>query len=517
MTATLDSPRRHNGGVPGLDPKRWAGLAVLCASLLIVAMDMTILNVALPAISEQLKPGSVQLLWIVDIYPLVVAGLLVTASGLADKFGRKRMLMVGFATFALASMLVLVIDSAPGLIVVRSLLGVGGALIMPSTLSMIRNLFSDAKERAVALGIWGSMAAVGTGLGPIAGGALLEHFSWHSAFLVNVPVMAVALVAAWFVLPESFSPRSGRWDVLGTLLSVVGMVSLMLAIKNFGKHGVTDPVALIAIVVAVAALGWFVHRSLHRRDPLLDIRLLKRRALSAGLIAALTTSIALAAMLLLLAQWMQLVAGMSPLEAGVHLLPAAIAAGILSPLAPRIAAVIGARTVMAGGLAMGGLGFLALFVLPAPLSYATVALSLTFVGVGMASLAIGSAAVMSSSPAEKSGSAAALEETAFELGGALGVAILGSVAAIVYRAGLSLDDLAAMGVTGPEAEAARESLGGAVAVADQAGAAGLTAQAQESFTNALEIFGVAGGALMLIGALAVWLLTPKGMSVTGAH
>ncbi|HEY1175844.1 MAG TPA: MFS transporter [Phytomonospora sp.] len=516
MTTTLDAARRHSDA-PQLDPKRWAGLAVLCASLLIVAMDMTILNVALPSISEQLKPGSVQLLWIVDIYPLVVAGFLVTASGLADRFGRKRMLMTGFATFGLTSALVLFTDSAAGLIAVRALLGLGGALIMPSTLSMIRNLFTDAKERAVALGVWGSMAAVGTGLGPIAGGALLEHFSWHSAFLVNVPVMAIALVAAWFVLPESFSRRSGRWDVLGTVLSVVGMVALMLAIKNFGKHGVTDPTALIATVVAVGALGWFVHRSLRRPDPLLDIRLLKTRALSAGLIAALTTSIALAAMLLLVAQWMQLVVGMSPLEAGVHLLPAAIAAGILSPLAPRIAGVIGARTVMAGGLAFGGLGFLALFVMPAPLSYATVALSLTLVGIGMASLAIGSAAVMSSSPAEKSGSAAALEETAFELGGALGVAILGSVAAIVYRAGLPFGDLAGMGVTGEAAEAARESLGGAVAVADQTGAAALTGQAQDAFTGALEIFGVAGGVLMLIGAVAVWLLTPKGMSVTGAH
>lgn len=515
MTTTMPFSDRHTE-TPALNPRRWVGLAVLCASLLIVVMDMTILNVALPAISEQLRPGSVQLLWIVDIYPLVVAGLLVTASGIADRFGRKRMLMTGFATFGVASTLVLFADSAAALITIRALLGVGGALIMPSTLSMIRNLFTDGKERAVALGIWGSMAAVGSGLGPIAGGALLAHFSWHSAFLVNVPIMAIALVAAYFLLPES-KGAIVRWDALGTALSIVGMVALMLAIKNFGKHGLTDPTALVAAAVAAIALGWFVRRSLNRPDPILDIRLLKRRGLSAGLIAALTTSIATAALLLLLAQWMQLVEGMSALDAGVHLLPVAIASGILSPLAPAIAARIGTRTVMAGGLGMSSLGFFVLFLAPQPLTYGYLAVAMTLVGVGMSSLAIGSAAVMASSPAERSGNAAALEETSFELGGALGVAILGSVAALVYRNGLTVNELAASGITGDAAEAARESLGGAIAVAEQAQASGIADVARDSFTTSLQVTGIAGGVLMLAGAIAVWLLTPKDLSVTGAH
>ncbi|MEV0995287.1 MFS transporter [Nonomuraea sp. NPDC050202] len=490
--------------------RRWAGLAVLSASVLLVVMDMTVLNVALPAISEDLRPESTELLWMVDAYALVLSGLLVTVSALGDRWGRKRMLMTGFAVFGLASLAVLAADSPLEVIAVRALLGVGGAMIMPSTLSMIRNLFTDPAERAKALGVWSAMAAVGAALGPVVGGVLLEHFSWHAAFLVNVPVMAVAIGFGLFLLPESRNRTPGRWDAVATLLSMAGMVALVYAIKNFGKYGLTSPAALVAAVVAAVALGWFAVRCLRREDPLLELRLFRSAPFSAGVVTALVTSIAMASVLLLLAQWMQLVQGYGPLETGVRLLPAALAAVIASPLAPSLAARIGARTVLAGGLALTGLAFLLLVVVPGPLGYWPVAVALTLIGLGNGSLAIASAAIMSGSPPAKSGSAAAIEETSYELGGALGVAVLGSVAAAVYRNEVAY--------TGPGAGVARESLGGALDVARELGAAGgrLAAQATAAFTDSLVLTSGVAAVLLGAGTLAVWWLTPRDLDVSSA-
>lgn len=488
--------------------RRWAGLAVLSASVLLVVMDMTVLNVALPAISEDLRPESIELLWMVDAYALVLSGLLVTVSALGDRWGRKRMLMTGFAVFGLASTAILAADSPLEVIAVRALLGVGGAMIMPSTLSMIRNLFTDPAERAKALGVWAAMAAVGAALGPVVAGLLLEHFSWHSAFLVNVPVMAAAIAAGLFLLPESRNPAPGRWDALSTLLSMAGMVALVYGIKNFGKYGLTSPGALVATAVAVVALGWFAARCLRRPDPLLELRLFRSPPFSAGVLTALVTSIAMAAVLLLLAQWMQLVQGYSPLETGLRLLPAALAAVVVSPLAPSLAARVGARTVLAGGLLLTGVAFLLLYAAPGPLAYGPVAIALVLIGLGNGSLAIASAAIMSGSPAAKSGSAAAIEETSYELGGALGVAVLGSVAAAAYRNEVAY--------AGPGSDVARESLGGALDVARELGTAGgrLAEQATAAFTESLVLTSGVAALLMLAGTLAVWLLTPRGLDVS---
>lgn len=494
---------------PPATRRRWAGLAVLSASLLLVVMDMTVLNVALPAISADLRPDGIELLWMVDVYALVLSGLLVTISALGDRWGRKKMLLTGFAVFGLASTAVLWADSSGEVIAVRALLGVGGAMIMPSTLSMIRNLFTDARERATALGVWAAMAAVGAALGPILGGLLLEHFTWQAAFLVNVPVMALAILAGRFLLPESRNEQPGRWDALGTVLSIVGMAALVYSVKHFGKDGLTEPTAPAALAVAALTLGWFVVRCLRRPDPLLEIRLFRSGPFTSGVLAALATSIAMAAMMLLLAQWMQLVQGYSPLETGVRLLPAAIAALVVSPLAPALAARIGARTVLAGGLAVAALGFLVLFL--APPVYGWVAVALLLIGLGEGSLAIASAVIMSGAPPEKSGSAAAIEETSYELGGVLGVAVLGSVAGAVYRAGLPYG--------GPSAEVARESIGGALAVAGELGAAGtrLAEQAKAAFSDSLALTGAAGAALMLVAALAICRLTPRDLDLSASH
>ncbi|GAA3141233.1 quaternary ammonium compound efflux MFS transporter QacA [Planomonospora alba] len=493
MTSTVTAPPTPPG-------RRWAGLGVLSASLLLVVMDMTILNVALPEISAELRPGSVELLWMVDVYSLVVAGLLVTVSALGDRWGRRKTLLTGFALFGLASAAVVVADSAADVIAIRALLGIGGAMIMPSTLSMIRTLFTDARERATALGVWAAMASLGGALGPIIGGLLLENFSWHAAFLVNVPVMVVAVVAGLILLPESRNPNPGRWDAAGAVLSVAGMTALAYAIKHGAEEGLDARTAVTA-TVAVVALAWFTRRCLRRKDPLLDLRLFRNGAFTSGTIAALTTSIAMAALALLLAQWMQLVQGYSPLETGVRLLPMAVGAGVCSPLAPALAARIGARAVLSGGLLVSGAGFAAMYVLP--LGYASVAVALLLVGAGMGALAIASAVIMSGSPADKAGSAAAIEETSYEVGGTLGVAVLGSVAAALYRSRVPAGT--------------PESLGTALEAAAAARDAALALQAQQAFSDSLVLTSGCGAVLMVIAAALVWWRTPAGLDLTAAH
>jgi DHA2 family multidrug resistance protein-like MFS transporter len=428
--------------------RRWAGLAVLSASLLVVVMDMTILNLALPAISGDLAPSSVELLWMVDAYPLALAGLLVIAGSLGDRWGRRRMLVGGFTLFGVASLAVLVADSPAEVVAVRALLGVGGAMIMPSTLSLIRALFSDPRERATALGVWGSVAAVGGALGPIVGGALLERFSWHSAFLFNVPVMVVAVIAALLLLPESRSARPGRLDAPTVVLSMVGMVALVHAIKQLGKHGVGVEPALVS-VVAVVALSVFVRRCLGAADPMLEIRLFRGRAFTAGVLTALVTSFAMAGLLLLVAQWLQLTEGYSPLHAGVALLPMAAGGVLAGPFAPALAARVGARTVLAGGLVVGSAGMLLLSLLPQPLAYPGVAAALGLVGLGLASLAVASAVIMAGAPADQAGSAAVIEESGYEIGAVLGVAVLGSIATTSGIGAATLGDaLARVGLAG---------------------------------------------------------------------
>ncbi|CAL9603276.1 Antiseptic resistance protein [Streptomyces sp. enrichment culture] len=494
--------------------RRWAALAVLSASLVVIAIDMTILNVALPHISADLAPTASQQLWIVDIYSLVLAGLLVPMSAVADRFGRRRVLLAGFAVFALASLAVLVADSPAALIGIRVLLGVGGAMIMPTTLSMIRVIFTDPRERATALGIWAAVSSVGMAAGPVIGGFLLEHGPWQSAFLINVPLMAVALVAGLFLLPEYRSPAPPRWDTPGTLTSMAGMVALIWSIKQFADEDLTDPLGWAAFTAAVLALAWFVRRCLRRPDPMLDLRLFRRPAFTAGVLAALTFMFAMGALLLLIAQWLQLVEGRSPLQAGLSLLPAVLAVGIASPLAPLLAVRIGARAVLGGGLATAGLGFLTIYLAPGPLSYAWAAPALVLLGAGGSSLAVGSAIIMSGTPQEKAGNAAALEETSYELGSVLGVAVLGSIAAAAYRSGMDLTTLAGLGLENDQAEAARESLGGAMSVVSETGSTALAGRAAEVFVDSLARTGLVGFITMLVSAAVVTVLVPRTLDIT---
>ncbi len=277
---------------PAVDhPRRWAGLAVLAASLLVVVMDMTILNVALPDLAAETDASALQQLWIVDAYALVLAGLLVPVTALADRVGRKRMLLTGFTIFAVASTAALWVDDASAVIALRVALGLGGAMIMPSTLSLIRTLFTDPRERAYALGIWAAMASLGAAVGPVVGGALLQAWSWHAAFLVNVPVMVLGVAFGMWLLPESRSARPGRIDPFGVVLTVAGMVTMVYGVKELGKDGFSG-VTLVCVVAGMTMLALFVRRSLRQDAPMLAVSLFRSRIFRGGVVAALASSIA---------------------------------------------------------------------------------------------------------------------------------------------------------------------------------------------------------------------------------
>lgn len=511
MTPLTETPT----SITPLSPiRRWAALAVLSASLLVIMMDMTILNIALPEMSAVLEPTSAQLLWIVDVYSLVLAGLLVSFAAIADRWGRKRMLMLGYSIFGGASLLVLLADSAEAVIAIRALLGVGGAMIMPMTLSLIRVIFTNAKERATALSIWAAVSSIGAAAGPLLGGFLLEHFTWHAAFIVNVPLMLLAVVAGLFLLPESRVRVTGRWDAFAALLSLVGMTLFVWAIKTFGEHAsflVLE--AWIAFAVAIALLSWFVVRCLRRPDPLLDLRLFHDRTFSAGIAAALGSTFALIAALLLLAQWMQLVDGASPVQTGIRLFPIAIAGALASLASPPLARVIGARAVLAGGLACAGIGMLAIGVQPGTLNGVTVTIALVLIGAGTGSLAIASAMIMHGTPEAKAGNAGALEETSYELGALLGVAVLGSIASLMYRAEFEAGHSLA-GLDPAVVGQAEDSLGAAVAIAQDLGLPDLAHEAGVAFTHSLQLTGLVGGVLTLMVGVLVFFLTPKGTDIS---
>ncbi|SJM70152.1 MFS transporter [Gulosibacter sp. 10] len=528
MTDTTHTPRTGSTPAAAGDPARvapgsrisparaWAAMAVLSASLLVLMMDMTILNIALPEMAAELHPTSDQQLWIIDVYSLVLAGLLVSWAAIGDRWGRKRMLMLGYTIFAVSSILVLWADSAEMVIAIRAFLGVGGAMIMPTTLSLIRVVFTDAKKRALALSIWAAVSGIGTAIGPLVGGFLLEHFSWHAAFLINVPLMVIAVVAGIIILPESRVPNPGRWDALSAVLSLVGMTLLVWSIKQFGKQASFASLeGWIALAAAIAVLSWFAVRCVRSDHPLLELRLFRNRPFSAGILAALGSTFSMVAAMLLFAQWLQLVNGATPMEAGIQLIPVAIAGSICSLAAPSLARFFGARSVIAGGLVVSAVGMFMIGLVPGELTLTTVLIALAFVGAGTGSLAIGSAMIMLGSPEEKAGNAGALEETSYELGAVLGVAILGSISALMYRAELA-GAAAFRDADAGVAEQARESLGAAVSVAQEHELPQLAHAAGEAFTHSLQATGLAGGVLLVAVGALVFLITPKGTDIAGA-
>ncbi|MET9430233.1 MFS transporter [Streptomyces sp. NPDC003036] len=485
-------------------PGRWLALAVLVLAVLLVAVDATVLGLATPFLSEDLRPTGTQLLWIGDVYSFVIAGLLVSMGSLGDRIGRKKLLLTGAAAFGAVSVLNAYATTPELMIVARALLGVAGATLMPSTLALIRNLFHDPRERSLAIGIWGAMASAGAAVGPVVGGFLLEHFWWGSVFLINLPVMVVLVVVGAKFIPESKNPAPGPWDLTSVALSLVGMIGVVYAVKEAAAHGLRLDMA-VAAVIGVAALTWFVRRQLRLESPLLDMRLFHHRGFSGAVLADLLTILGLSGLVFFLSQFLQLVQGRHPLEAGLAELPAAIGAVTAGLIAGTVARRFTVRSVVSGGLAAVGLALATLTLLDRSTGYPLLGASLLVVGVGAGfAFTVTADVILSSVPREQAGAASAVSETAYELGAALGIALLGSVVTGVYSDFVTPD-----GVPAGTAAAAHQSLGGAVEASaglPDATATALVTAAQDAFVDGLRIAAGAGAVVLLATAVAAWFL-----------
>ena len=490
-------------------PGRWLALSVLVLAVLLVAVDATVLGLATPFISEDLKPSGTQLLWIGDVYSFVIAGLLVSMGSLGDRIGRKRILLVGATAFGAISVLNAYASTPELMILARALLGVAGATLMPATLALIRNLFHDPRERSLAVGIWGAAASAGTAVGPIVGGFLLEHFWWGSVFLINLPVMAVLVLVGIRMLPESRNPDPGPWDMLSVVLSLVGMIAVVYAVKEAASHGLTwQPLA--AGLLGSAALYGFVRRQLTLPAPLLDMRLFRNRGFSGAVLADLLTILGLSGLVFFLSQYLQLVQGRGPFEAGLAELPAAVGAVGAGLIAGHTARRFSVRAVVSGGLAAVGLALAALTVIDQSTGYPLLGAALLVVGTGAGfSFTVTSDVILSSVPKEQAGAASAVSETAYELGAALGIAVLGSIVTGIYR-----------GFTAPAGtpSGAHESLGGAVEAAKvlpQDTAQQLLSSAREAFVDGLTFAAGAGAVVLLATSAAAWFLLRNQRLETG--
>ncbi|MFF9239910.1 MFS transporter [Streptomyces sp. NPDC014801] len=481
-------------------PGRWLALSVLVLAVLLVAVDATVLGLATPYISEDLEPSGTQLLWIGDVYSFVIAGLLVSMGSLGDRIGRKRILLVGATAFGVISVLNAYATTPELMILARALLGVAGATLMPATLALIRNIFHDPRERSLAIGIWGATASAGTAVGPIAGGFLLEHFWWGSVFLINLPVMAVLVLVGIRTLPESRNPHPGPWDLRSVVLSLLGMIGVVYAVKEAASHGFSWPALAVGLLGAAALYG-FVRRQLTMPTPLLDMRLFRSRGFSGAVLADLLTVLGMSGLVFFLSQYLQLVQGRRPFEAGLAELPAAVGAVAAGLVAGRAARRFTVRTVVSGGLAAVGLALAALTLLRQSTGYPVLGAVLLVVGVGAGfSFTVTADVILSSVPKDQAGAASAVSETAYELGAALGIAVLGSIVTGVYR-----------GFPSPAGTpaAAHESLGGALEAAH--GLPADTAQAlldsaRQSFVDGLALASGVGAAVLLTAAAAAWFM-----------
>ena len=480
--------------------REWIGLAVLALPCLLYSMDLTVLHLAIPKLTVDLEPSSAELLWIIDIYGFLVAGSLITMGTLGDRIGRRKLLLIGAAAFGVASVAAAFSTTATMLIVTRALLGVAGATIAPSTLSLIRNMFLDERQRTTAIGIWVTSFSTGSVIGPLVGGVMLEMFWWGSVFLLGVPVMVLLLIVGPRLLPEYRDPNPGRLDLVSAAMSLGAVLAMIFGLKRIAQNGVS--LASVLIIVAGLAVGIaFVRRQLRLPDPFLDLRLFRVRAFTAALATYGLSISFLFGGFLFLPQFLQLVLGLTPFRAGLWTLPWAFAFVAGSMLAPIVVRRIRPAFVMAGGLTMSAIGFALFTGLDASTSFATFTIGSTLFSLGMAPVfTLTTDIVVGSAPPERAGAASAISETSAEFGGAVAIAIFGSIGVAVYRSAMA--DLAPAGVPPQALEAARATLGGALAVARElpadVGAQLLTA-ARAAFIAGVQL----GAAIATAGAIAL--------------
>lgn len=485
----------------------WLVLAIVSSALFLIVVDMTVLYTALPTLTRDLDASATEKLWIVNAYSLVVAGLLPGAGALGDRYGHRRMFMIGLVIFGAASLAAGFAPSSALLIAARAGLAVGAAAMMPATLSIIRQTFEDPDDRALAIGIWAAVASGGAALGPVIGGALLEHFHWGAVFLINLPVVAVALLLTLVLVPEGKAHGHHPFDAAGSLQILVGLIGVTLAIKEIARPEPSVAVLALSALIGMAALALFWRRLRRSAHPMIDLTLFRDSRFAGGVIGAVVSAAALLGVQLVITQRLQLVQGLSPLQAGLFVLPIPLAAFVAGPLAGMMMGRIGAGRLLAWSLAASGAGILAY---GASFGHSGLELaSFAVIGTGIgAAMTAASSAIMLNAPADRAGMAASVEEVSYELGGALGIAILGSLMAGIYSA-----SFAAGGGWGREAT---DSLDGALALAatlPEPQAARLLALANGAFDQATGAVALAAGAVALAAAFWIGRINRAGATI----
>jgi EmrB/QacA subfamily drug resistance transporter len=466
--------------------RRWAALAVLCVALIVVTMDTTILNVALPSLVRDLHAGASGLAWIVDGYTLVFAGLLLTAGSLGDRFGRRGAFGTGLVVFGAASAASALAGSTGQLVAMRALTGVGAALVFPATLSILIHVFTDPIERQKAIAVWAGTAGIGIGLGPVAGGFLLRHFSWGSVFWVNVPLCLLALVGARYLLPPS-DRTTGKLDPKGAALSIAGLVTLVYGIIEGPDRGWSSSVVLGSFAVAVVAFAGFVAVELGQREPMLDLRLFRNPRFSAASLSVTTLYFALFGVIFFQTQHLQFVLGYDPLAAGLRSLPFALVLLVVANTTPRLVARAGTRTVIVCGLTVVAASMLLRTQFDAGSTYAVIFWNQCLFALGMGlTIAPATASIMSSVPPERAGVGSAINDTTRQVGGALGVAVMGSVGSSAFRRAIEAD-----------------SVGSAIG-------AGMNHDAvAQAFVHGQNVAATIGFAVVTVGAIGAWRFLPR--------
>src|SRR4051794_9602538 len=489
--------------------RRWATLAVLCVSLLVIVIDNTIVNVALPTLVRDLGTSISDLQWVVDAYTLVFAGLLLTAGSLGDRFGRKRALTAGLVVFGTASAAAAFAGGVDSLIAARAVMGIGAALIMPATLSILTNVFTDARERALAIGLWSGVAGIAVALGPVTGGFLLEHFWWGSVFIVNVPIVIAAIVAGHFLVPNSRNPKHPKLDLFGAGLSVVGLGALVAAIIEAPSNGWTDPLIVTGFAVAVISLATFVWWERRIDEPMLDVRFFANPRFTAASVNVTLVFFALFGFIFLATQYLQFVLGYTAFEAGLRTLPFAFALMVMAPLSSKAVQWFGTKRVVVTGMLLFASGLVVASTSTVDSGYGPVMLAMVLMGAGMGlSVAPATESIMGALPLHQAGVGSAVNDTSREVGGALGVAIVGSMLSSLYSSNLNAKLPA--NVPSQVRDAADQSVGAALQVSAQLGRVGapLADAARESFVYAMTRASLVTAAVAVVGALLAWRFLP---------
>jgi EmrB/QacA subfamily drug resistance transporter len=498
--------------------RRWYTLLVLCVSLIVIVLDNTILNVALPTLAHPTADGGLgatgsQLQWIVDAYTIVFAGLLLTAGSLGDRFGRYRALTFGLSVFGIGSLLSAFATDADVLIATRALMGVGGAFIMPSTLSILTNVFTEARERGRAIGIWAGVSALGIGIGPISGGLLLAHFWWGSIFLVNVPIVILGLIFGYLLVPESRDPSAPRLDPLGALLSIAGLTTFLWAVIQAPSNGWTAPDVLAGFAIGIALLVTFLVWELHTSSPMLNLHFFQNPRFSAASGAITIAFFSLFGTLFLMTQYLQSVLGYSTIKAGAVLLPQAVTIMVAAPLSSIWVQRFGNKRVVATGLLIVGAGFLSFLTLQPDSSTLQVILITCTLGLGMGNvMAPATDSIMGSLPRAKAGVGSAVNDTTRQVGGAFGVAVLGSILSSQYAT--HFQSRVPDGLPSQAVDAAKDSVGAALGVANalpsslQQLGPGLVDAAKSSFVDGFHVAAFIAAVLVFAAAMGVLRFLP---------